>query len=191
MSSKAELRRKLRRQRAALTPEAHTKARLNIARSARLCSTLFRAQRVASYVAFEGEIQPDLLIEKLPNAKVFLPRISNYRTHQMHFLPADNGVQLSRFGISEPLPTTPPMPANRLDVILLPLVAFDRSGNRLGMGAGYYDRALSSLAHQPRTRPYLLGLAHHFQEVKSLNPSPWDVPLDAILTDQEFIQTRR
>ena len=70
----------------------------------------------------------------------------------------------------------------------MPLVAFDRCGNRIGMGAGYYDRALQSLEYQTSTRPFLLGVAHHFQELESIEARSWDVPLDAILTDQEFIQ---
>ncbi len=76
---------------------------------------------------------------------------------------------------------------NAAQLVLVPLVAFDRNGNRMGMGAGYYDRALQALAHQTGTRPLLVGLAHAFQETTSLQAKPWDVPLDAILTDQECI----
>jgi len=105
----------------------------------------------------------------------------------MKFYQAGN-TQPSKFGIYEPPLSKRCLPANAFQVILLPLVAFDRNGARVGIGAGFYDRALQSLAHQPSTRPYLLGLAHHFQEVKSIPQSPWDVALDAILTDREFIE---
>ena len=83
-----------------------------------------------------------------------------------------------------------PYNANRFDTIFIPIVAFDRKGARIGMGAGYYDRALASLSHQVSTRPKLIGLAHHFQEQRDLNPEPWDIPLDAILTDREFINIK-
>lgn len=187
----AELRLKMRRRRDALSAKHQVQASFKLSNSARRSPRLLNANRLAAYLAFEGEIQPHQLIKRLTSAQLFLPRISNYQRREMRFLRADGARQLSRFGISEPLPITQPTPANMLDVILLPVVAFDRRGNRLGMGAGYYDRVLSSLAHQSSTRPYLVGLAHHFQEVKSLQASPWDVPLDAILTDLEFIQVTR
>ncbi len=95
--------------------------------------------------------------------------------------------EANRFGISEPRTIATPLYANQLTLILLPLVAFDRSGNRLGMGAGYYDRALQALKHQVGTRPLLIGLAHSFQEVEKIDAQTWDVPLDAILTDLEYI----
>jgi len=105
----------------------------------------------------------------------------------MQFYAADKIYNLNRYGIEEPKAIGKPRPANSFDLLLIPLVAFDRSGTRMGMGAGYYDRALEALGHQTSTKPYLVGLAHHFQEVKSLERAPWDVPLDAILTDHEFI----
>jgi len=105
----------------------------------------------------------------------------------MRFYSANNLNTLNRYGIEEPNASDSPWPANAFDVMLIPLVAFDRNGTRIGMGAGYYDRAMQALAHQTSTKPYLVGLAHHFQEVSSLKRESWDVPLDAILTDHEFI----
>jgi len=187
-NSKAKLRTHMRGLRAQLSKSAQLRASLGLARSARRCSSLLRARRLASYSPFDGEIDPTEVMSNLAKSRVFLPRINNYRTKTMHFARARVSSGTSRFGIPEPLPTSPVVAPNNLDVILVPLLCFDRSGNRLGMGAGYYDRALSSLAHQPSTRPYLIGLAHHFQEVNSLTPQTWDVALDAILTDREFIQ---
>lgn len=108
----------------------------------------------------------------------------------MHFYPATALKSRNRFGILEPAAIGAPMPAKQFDVVLVPLVAFDRAGNRLGMGAGFYDRAMAFRLNNPKTlRPLLVGLAHHFQEVNSLNAQAWDVPLDVILTDRELIRT--
>jgi len=68
------------------------------------------------------------------------------------------------------------------DVILLPLVGFDRQGNRLGQGAGHYDRALQLLPDALR-----IGAAWSGQEVAAVPADPWDVPLDAIMTEVEWI----
>ena len=81
------------------------------------------------------------------------------------------------------------MPLKYMDIIFVPLVAFDRNGNRLGMGGGFYDRALAFTQNSTNlSRPLLLGLAHHFQEVERLTSKKWDIPLNGILTDQEFIK---
>jgi len=106
----------------------------------------------------------------------------------MRFYCAQKVDRFNKYGIQEPSAIDKPWPANRFDVLLIPLVAFDRSGTRIGMGAGYYDRALEALSHQISSKPYIVGLAHYFQEINSLDRKPWDVPLDAILTDREFIK---
>ena len=68
-----------------------------------------------------------------------------------------------------------------LEVVLLPLVAVDWSGNRLGHGTGYYDRTFAF--RRDRDTPILIGLAHRFQVVESIEPSPWDVPVDLVVTE--------
>lgn len=83
-------------------------------------------------------------------------------------------------------------PVRRLDVILLPLVAVDARGWRLGSGAGFYDRSLAHLRYGRRwRRPRLIGVAYEFQRVAQLEPQPWDVPLDAVVTERGFYPTAR
>ena len=95
----------------------------------------------------------------------------------------------NHYGIAEPIASGTPIPLNSCDIILVPLVAFDRQGNRIGMGAGFYDRALSfKQTAESVTRPILLGLAHDFQEVNKISAQNWDIPLDAILTNRELIK---
>lgn len=94
----------------------------------------------------------------------------------------------NRFGIAEPLLHARALvPVWSLNLLLLPLVAFDRQGTRLGMGGGFYDRTLSFKRNHPSWGPKLLGLAHSFQEIQNIPRRSWDIPLDGIVTDREFI----
>ncbi len=72
----------------------------------------------------------------------------------------------------------------------MPLVAFDRHGNRLGMGGGFYDRAFAFKRNHPYIRPMLIGLAHGVQEEGILEAAPWDIPLRAVATDKEILVSR-
>jgi 5-formyltetrahydrofolate cyclo-ligase len=71
--------------------------------------------------------------------------------------------------------------------MLLPLVAFDKNGNRIGMGGGFYDHTLAYLnIRKVWRKPKLIGLAHELQKVKQLQSNPWDIPLDGVVTEKEF-----
>ncbi len=95
----------------------------------------------------------------------------------------------NRFGIPEPLThKRVHVPPWGLDLICMPLVAFDRQGNRLGMGGGFYDRSLAyRRGRQSWHKPRLLGIAHALQEVAELEPRPWDIPLSGVATEAEII----
>ena len=67
--------------------------------------------------------------------------------------------------------------------MLVPLVAVDLNGNRIGHGAGFYDKTFSFLKSE--SGPELIGLAHEFQICSSIDPEPWDVPLDLLVTENE------
>jgi 5-formyltetrahydrofolate cyclo-ligase len=185
--SKIKVRKLMRSRRALLTSKQLMQAERKLAKVGRASNRLLQAKNILSYAPFAGEISPAKLVSNLASPRVHLPLITNFRLCSMRFYSANGIDSLNRYGIEEPKAIGSPTPANNFDVILLPLVAFDRAGNRIGMGRGYYDRALQALSHQHSTRPYLIGVAHHFQEVKSCQAAAWDVSLDAILTDQEFI----
>jgi len=187
--SNSATRHRLRAQRAQLSDKAQAVAARNLASKLGAHAPLRKAKRVLSYLPLRGEISPEQVELALTKAQIYWPRISHFRQRKMCFYPAHKNPRANALGILEPPSNRKPLLATHFDAVLLPLVAFDRAGNRLGMGAGFYDRALSfRLTHPHRMRPHLIGLAHHFQEVKSLERRSWDVPLDAILTDQELIK---
>jgi len=70
----------------------------------------------------------------------------------------------------------------------MPLLGFDNEGSRLGMGGGYYDRALSfKHSEEQPSKPLLIGLAYSFQQIEGLQSDTWDVPLDVIITEETII----
>src|SRR5690606_20410008 len=77
-----------------------------------------------------------------------------------------------------------------VQLVCMPLVAFDQQGNRLGMGGGFYDRTLAFM-HQPGQQPALLGCAYDWQKTTALAAEPWDIPLSAIATDQRLYRFRK
>lgn len=184
---KASLRRKFRSARRALSTPQQQNAALELARNARGYRQLWSGTRILSYSAISGEIDPQILCDRL-SASIYHPRITNYRMGRMQFLATDGNKQRNKLGIVEPRIDGKQLIAQQFDAVLVPLLAFDRQGNRLGMGGGFYDRAFS-FKHQSgyRKRPLLIGIAHHFQEAESLTTQSWDVSLDAIITDQELI----
>lgn len=91
----------------------------------------------------------------------------------------------AQWGIAEPLPDKPVLEP---DVILVPLLAFDAAGHRLGYGGGFYDTSFAFLGQRQRpATPLLVGVGYSFQEVDTLAPETWDVKLDLIATERELI----
>lgn len=186
---KEELRNLVRRRRSKLSFAEQRDAQHALAKYAARCGPLRTARRILSYVPVGGEISPESIVAQLHDTVVFLPRIVDYEKHSMQFYPAANPRTRNRFNIDEPVAEGVPLDGRELDAVLVPLLLFDRTGTRAGMGGGYYDRAFALRLSQPEiSHPYLIGIAHHFQEVSRLVREPWDVPLDAIITDHELIE---
>jgi len=142
---------------------------------------------VAGYRAIRGEIDVDAVLSLLAErgATVTLPRVDG---DHLEFVPWDPEAESATgsFGIAEPVGGVP-LPFAHHRVVLTPLVAFDRTGQRLGQGGGFYDRAMAGAGDQ---RPVMIGVAHAFQEVGRVPSEPWDQPLDAVVTEEEVIEFR-
>jgi 5-formyltetrahydrofolate cyclo-ligase len=98
---------------------------------------------------------------------------------------AGEQLQLNRYGIAEPSPGREVLAAPELDLIITPLVGFDRRGHRLGMGGGYYDRALRQSSNRSN-KPLLIGAAHSFQELEKVPTEAWDRRLQGVVTEQAY-----
>jgi len=179
------LRQQLRQARRALSQQQQVEHAVLLADS--LISLLHYAPPLAIGVtsAFDGEINPTPAITQLQLAghQTYLPVLRSDKQLDFALCQPDSVMVANQFGILEPQ-SSPPMAVGALDVLLVPLVGIDRQGNRLGMGGGYYDRTLGKV----HKHPYLIGIAHHCQLVDVLPNQSWDVPLDALITEQKQIQ---
>jgi 5-formyltetrahydrofolate cyclo-ligase len=93
----------------------------------------------------------------------------------------------NNLGLWEPVSGTL-IDASRLDVVVTPLVAFDRQRNRIGMGGGYFDRTFAFLGdRQHWLRPKLIGVAFECQRVNNIAPNPWDVPVFRVYTESDQV----
>ena len=141
-------------------------------------------QSVAAYCAFDGE--PDLksVCRKLINDAriVALPVVSEDSNGLMEFhrWSTDTPIFKNQYGISEPQKSNP-MPVSGFDMLLIPMVAYDKSGSRIGMGAGYYDRHLESI--RELSTPVRVGVAYSRQEINSIKQNQWDIPLHGVVNE--------
>jgi 5-formyltetrahydrofolate cyclo-ligase len=149
------------------------------------------AQHISAYIAVRGEMDPSVLISRAVTDKkqIYLPVLDG---KQLLFAPWAPGEALAqrRFGLLEPdVPRAQMLAPRELDLVLVPLLAFDTEGNRLGMGGGFYDRSFAFLHQQPG-KPVFCGIAHDFQRTPQLPAEPWDVPLNLIITDSRVYRPR-
>ncbi len=188
--NKSELRRLVRARRQALSDIAQYQASRSLFKRLRKLPLFTQATQIAFYLANDGEISP---IQALKYAQenrqsVLLPCLTSCKSLEFRQYGGPKHLIKNRFGIPEPSTKCPITPLEAIDILLMPLVAFDRLGNRLGMGGGFYDRTLSGRSTYGNKRPKLIGLAHHCQEVPSLTTEAWDIPLDYIVTDTQTIK---
>ena len=183
---KVPLRKHLRAQRRSLSAADHAhRSRLAARAVARL--PMFRAgKRIALYLPFDRETDTAALIAaaRRRGVRVFVPVIVDRRHGRIRFYPFDGKTRRGVFGIAVPKRMDRPMPPRWLDLIVIPLVGVDATGRRLGMGGGFYDRALEfrrRRRHWPG--PHLVGLAFDCQRTESSFADPWDVNLDSLATE--------
>ena len=134
----------------------------------------------------QDEVDTREIIERAwrTNKRVFVPVLRGKA--QMSFCAITPETELTRsgFGIWEPtrgILINPRM----LDLVVTPMVAFDKNNNRIGMGSGYYDRCFAFLRQRKHwIHPKLLGVAFECQEVEEITPNAWDIPLYRAITDK-------
>jgi 5-formyltetrahydrofolate cyclo-ligase len=153
-----------------------------------------QSQHIACYMAKGSELNTQPLIEAIWAAKknCYLPVVHPKKFGMMTFIEycEHDPLTQDRFGIQEPFFDEKKVKeASHLDLVILPVFAFDEYGHRLGTGGGYYDRTFNFMItptvsnHQ---KPYLCGFAYSFQQIKNLPHDPWDVHLHAICTEKSL-----
>ncbi|HQX46122.1 MAG TPA: 5-formyltetrahydrofolate cyclo-ligase [Steroidobacteraceae bacterium] len=198
--TRSELRRELRDRRRTLGAGERARLSRRISREVlKAIGPAPRGRRIAAYAALDEEVDVFAALATLARrgALLYLPRIASYRRRQLAFVGAalagDAGeLRTNRYGIAEPLPGAREVRAHRLDIVLVPLVGFDASGMRLGMGGGFYDRAFAFRRQRPApSRPRLIGIAFACQQVDRLPAVAHDVYLDAVITEHGLIRFPR
>lgn len=187
---KSALRKAMLAQRSALAPADVRAASLRAAALAETLDGWRQAREVLVYLAFGGEIETTALLEGLfqRGVRVLAPRCRPGQAGLLDVACLTCLSQLSpgAYGIPEPHPELcPALDDFSPGAALIPAVAFDRRGGRLGFGQGYYDRLLAGPGFE---KTFLIGLAHGFQVVEALPVDPWDRPVHVVVTDEEIIR---
>jgi 5-formyltetrahydrofolate cyclo-ligase len=179
--SLASLRRKFRAARRAIDANTQLRHAFAVARHFAATRLPLCSGRVASYVPNDGELDPAPIAQRLLAAgkTLALPVVGASRRLSFYRYEPQTSLLSNRYGIGEPDPRNAiKIPVATLAVVFVPLVAFDDTGVRLGMGGGYYDATFAS-----HGRALLVGLAHEVQRHEQLPHRPWDVRLDLVITE--------
>ncbi len=151
-------------------------------------------KRIGGYWAVAGELPLAALIQGLrARGQIYhLPVVDAKRQLRFAAWQPGGSIEMNRYGIPEPVCAAADLIApEQLDVVLLPLLGFDRNGHRLGFGGGYYDRSFAFLRERKApAKPILVGVAYAMQEVAAIEAMPWDVHLDYVVTEQALIACR-
>lgn len=177
------MRREMRNRRSALTDAQQTHAALALIDVVSSLPQWHDAQHIALYAAFDGEIGALPLADYARSCakQVYLPIVTAEKELLFGLWSDATTLGYNHYGIAEPQNNASHQPPFAMDIVFMPLVAWDASGNRLGMGGGYYDRALADIKNSVK-----VGLAHACQQVEYIERSEWDVAMDYVATDIEL-----
>ena len=185
MDSKDKIRVKALKFRDSLLPEERARRDARIAANLESLEDFRNARHILFYWSVNGEPDTHALVEKnLEEKELYLP-VTRGKSH-LQAVPVQKPLRLKggHEGVPEPVGQDPnSFFDQQVELVVVPGVAFDRKGNRLGMGKGYYDRYLASVPHTVR-----VALAYEEQVLDHVPKEPYDVPMDWIVTDREIIQ---
>lgn len=185
------LRQEILAKRRQLSAKESAQAGLSILKTIMQMNVFKRTVNVASYISLSGELcTQDMNEYFMTRHHLCLPYMVTGQKGKMDFYSFKKGDELveNRFHILEPKN----QPENlvledKIDVIVVPLVAFDNKGNRMGMGGGYYDRMLKKV----RKDCLVIGVAYEFQQVDELLVEEWDMPMDIVITEKNCYEFRK
>jgi 5-formyltetrahydrofolate cyclo-ligase len=143
-----------------------------------------KSTNIACYCAHKNEFETLPMMQAIfrSQKKCYLPVLCEGNT--LGFVRYEEGdeLEVNQFGILEPFDSSRKIAVDKLDLIIMPLVAYDSQGRRLGMGGGFYDRTLASM-HVHSSKPHLLGLAYASQHIDELPSDSWDINIHSVITE--------
>lgn len=153
---------------------------------------LSKSQHIACYLPYKDEFDSLPLIEAIWQAKkqCYLPVLTqNDGINSLIFVRYVYGdaLRMNAYSILEPVNVTRQIRPEELNLVITPLIAFDRHGHRLGTGGGYYDRTFAFMHEPVANKPKMIGLGYAAQEAELLLSDPWDIALSGVVTEKEFI----
>ena len=182
--AKPELRRSLLAKRRSLSPQEWQQKSQQLCEQLTASPLIQQSTTILAYFSFRQE--PDLSVLFALDKTWGFPRCigSSLSWHTSSDLPPHIGA----YGIVEPHCDSPIVKPDRVDLILVPCVACDRRGYRLGYGGGFYDRLLSAPEWRDKRT---IGVVFEFAVVSELAIDPWDQPLQGICTEREYLDINR
>lgn len=191
---KRALRRAMAEQRDRLPPERRSFLGAQAAEAFLELAESRAAKTIAGFVSTRSEIETGPVLEALRKRghEVVLPRVSTgLLPPRLRFHRALDRSELvfGIFGLLEPSQDAPEVPAHEIDLFMVPGLAFDARGIRVGYGGGYYDELAAYVrAHPDATNARFVGFGFDFQVVDVCPSGEWDVALDAVVTDERVIR---
>lgn len=182
--AKRELRTRLRAVRAVLPQEARqTRSAAAVARVLEL-PEFGRAQTILGFSAIQKELDPAALLQhaREQGKCVALPRVVEDRL-ELHAVASVSELEAGAFGVLEPSASAPRVAAHEVELAIVPGLAFDARGHRIGYGRAFYDRLLPAL-----TRAFTVGMAYDFQLLVELPNDPHDIPVHCVVSDARCLR---
>ncbi|MBP9763941.1 MAG: 5-formyltetrahydrofolate cyclo-ligase [Gammaproteobacteria bacterium] len=194
-NTKAAIRRSIRLERAKLSIKQQAEKAHQLLCIIVQLPEFIHSQYLAAYWPNDSEINPlgILATAHEMGKSCYLPKLDPDPMAHMQFVEYHPGDSLTanHLGILEPsLRHRKSIAPKSLDLVLVPLVAFDKKGRRLGMGKGYYDHTFAFHKTDPNSKPFLLGIAYDLQKVSELPSEEWDIPLDGVATETHYIRLK-
>ena len=173
-----KLRQKILKKRRRVPSTTYEEASLRICSYIKNLPLYQQAKSIALYHPFNNEINiASLFIPNHPVQSFYYPKIE-FSDLRFIAINSDTVWHANKYGILEPMTTQKFILPQPIDLVIVPLVAFDTSGSRIGSGKGFYDKALAHIQTQT-----IIGVAYEFQKLASIPRNSWDIPLDAVITE--------
>jgi 5-formyltetrahydrofolate cyclo-ligase len=182
---KIGLRKQLRGARRAMSVAEHAQRSALAAKAVAGLPMFAAGKKIALYLPFDAETDTSklLIAARRRHIKVFVPVVVDRRRGLIRFYPLVGKLRRGAYGLAVPQRTRHPLSPRCLNLIVVPLVGVDAVGRRLGMGGGFYDRALAFRLMRHKWGPQLVGLAFDVQRTCERFAEPWDIRLDSVATE--------